>query len=379
MKRTYGWLCLLMLVALLVLPGAVLAQGVAAPPISQPLVTEGIFAVNLANALGVSSTSDPVEAENALAKVRVAPQNGWIGDYPMTPDLVGEVRQALDDAVLNGDLALSRDDALQRFDTATGNVDLAVQAYAGTVTETEAPTPQSCTNYPNPSSISSAYSSEGPPVVTYYCPPPDYYYQYDYVPYPFYWESFWFPGYFILHDFHRHVRYHGHHVLISNHYNDFRRHRMYRVDPVDRLHGRSFSGIGAWRHHRGFISTGRPHSPERIFNAPRTGNVAPGRSGGTVIYRGSGGAAGGGTVFRGSGGVVTGRTPRVGGSTGSAGGGRVGGFQGGPAGGAVRSGSGGFHGGAGGGAPRGGADGGFRGGGGFQGGGGFGGAGGMRR
>lgn len=375
MERTFRWLCLVTLVALLTLPKAVLAQGgAAAPPISQPLVTEGIFAVNLANSLGVSSTSDPVEAENALAKVRVAPQNGWIGDYPMTPDLVGEVRQALDDAVLNGDLALSRDDALQRFDRATGNVDLAVQAYAGTVTETEAPTPQSCTNYPNPSSISSAYSSEGPPVVTYYCPPQDYYYQYDYVPYPFYWESFWFPGYFILHDFHRHVRYHGHHVLISNHYNDFRRHRMYRVDPLDRLHGRSYSGIGAWRHQRGFISTGRPHSPERIFNAPRTGNVGLGRSGGTVIYRGSGG----GGVYRGGSGAVTGRTPRAGGSTGSAGGGHMGGFErgggatfrGGAAGGSIRSGGGGasFHGGAGGGVRGGG--GGFQGGG-FQGGGGM--------
>ncbi|GFO69591.1 hypothetical protein GMLC_31700 [Geomonas limicola] len=373
MKRTLILLSLVMLVAALWRPGVVLAQGAAgAPPISQPLVTEGIFAVNLANALGLSSSSDPVEAENALAKVRVAPQNGWIGDYPMTPDLVGEVRQAVEDAVTDGDLTLSRDDALRRFDTATGNVDLAVQAYAGTVTETEAPTPQSCANYPNPANISSAYSSDGPPVVTYYCPPQDYYYQYDYVPYPFYWGSFWFPGYFILNDFHRHVRYHGHHVLISNHYNDLRRHRMYRVDPVDRFHGRSFSGIGAWRNQRGFISTGRPHSPERIFNAPRTGSVAPGRNGGTGIYRGSGAVGGGaGALSRGAGGVVI-RTPRSGGSTGSAGGGRVGGFHGGATGGAVRSGAGsGFRGGAGGGAAtRGGAGGGFQGGG-FRGGGGM--------
>jgi hypothetical protein len=105
--------------------------------------------------------------------------------------------------------------------------------------------------------------------VTYYAPPPDYDYLYTWVPCPFWWVDFWFAGFFILHDFHR-IEFVNHRtVFISNHFNDIREHRVFRVDAVSRFHGRTFAGIGA--SHRGsFISTGVPRSERTIFNGTRT-------------------------------------------------------------------------------------------------------------
>ena len=82
---------------------------------------------------------------------------------------------------------------------------------------------------------------------------------------------------FVLNDFHRPLFF-GHRVaFISNHFNDFRAHRVFRVDPVSRFRGRTFAGIGV-NGRRGFISTGVSRSERRIFNAPRTGRMPDNRS-----------------------------------------------------------------------------------------------------
>ena len=284
------------------------------PPIDQPLVTEGLFAVDLAAALDISASDDAVEAESALGDVGILPRNGWIADYPVTPDIVAELRGSVAAAVDAGQLSLGRDDALKRFDDALAGAGLAVRAYASG--EATLDRPVSCENYPNPGMIGSYYSSEGPPIVTYYCPPPDYYYLYSWVPYPFWWADFWFPGYFILRDFDRHVPYRGRFVEFSNHFNDVRRHRMFRIDPVDRFHGRTYAGIGV-RPSRRFIPTGQSHGSRTIFNAPRGrsysrsfgGNASftrrgpaasPAlRSGGVSVRSGSSGVRSGGGGTRG--------------------------------------------------------------------------------
>jgi hypothetical protein len=49
--------------------------------------------------------------------------------------------------------------------------------------------------------INNYYYDQGPPVVTYYPPPYEYVYLYDWVPYPVFWFGFWFPGFFICHNF----------------------------------------------------------------------------------------------------------------------------------------------------------------------------------
>jgi len=258
------------------------------PPVSQPLVTEGIFAVKLAESLGIIQTSDEIAAETSLGESGITPRNGWISDYPLTPDIIGEIRQSVATAADNKKLALNREDALKRFGESVESMGLAVRVY--TSGESSMNKPISCEKYPNPATIADAYSGEEPPVVSYYCPPADYYDLYSWVPYPFWWADFWFPGFFILHDFHRHVAFHKHFVQVSNHFIDRRRNHFYRVDPVDRFHGRSYAGIGVRSSHE-FRSIGIPRSSTTIFNAPRGSSAYGGRSmhgGGSGGMRGSG-------------------------------------------------------------------------------------------
>ncbi len=271
------------------------------PPVGQPLVSEGDFAIKIGSALDVVTTDDEVEAESRLGDLGIAPGNGWIADYPVTPDIVVELQNAVANAADTGKLSMNRNEALKRLHDVTVGLGLSVRPYtSGTPYE---PTPASCENYPNPMAINNSYANEGPPVVTYYCPPPDYYALYTWVPCPFWWSNLWFPGFFILHDFHKIVRIHRRVVVISNHFNDVRTHRTFRIDPVDRFRGRTFAGIGVTHPHR-FISTGVPRSDRTIFNAPHiqkmpggTMAVPPSSRGGKTVSpssRGGGDSFGGG-------------------------------------------------------------------------------------
>lgn len=263
------------------------------PPVSQPLVSEGELAIQLAAVLGILSTSDAVEAESALGDSGIAPGNGWIADYPVTPDIIAELRQSVASAAESKQLLLGRDEALKRFDTAIAGFGVTVRPYSSG--ESAANRPVSCENYPEPAMITKTYSGEGPPIVTYYCPPPDYYYLYAWVPYPFWWADFWFPGFFILHDFHRHAFIHNRFILVSNHFTDNRRHRVFRIDPVERFHGRTFAGIGV-RNPRNFTPTGVTNGARTIFNAPRGEAIRGGRDSTGGGGRGSGsGVRGGGS------------------------------------------------------------------------------------
>jgi hypothetical protein len=241
------------------------------PPVGVQTVREGDFAVQLLFALGAGTTDDEVEAESGLGEIGIAPRNGWIADYPVTPDIVGELENSVVSAADSRKLKMSRDEAVKRFRDLSVQLGLAVTPYTGAVTNQP---PTSAGNYPNPEDVSGYYAEEGPPVVTYYAPPPDYYYLYGFVPYPFWCYGFWFPGFYILHDFYRPIFVHNRVGFISNHFNDIRAHRVFRVDPLNRFNGRTFAGIGIPRS-KGFISTGVPRSDRRVFNAPRE-RAAPG-------------------------------------------------------------------------------------------------------
>lgn len=254
---------------LLMMPAFVSAQAGQSkqirPPIASSLVREGDFAIELVTTLDLGTTSDEVEAESLLGGIGITPRNGWIADYPVTPDIMGELQKSVTDAVNAGKLGMTKDEALRRLNDVNTRVGPAAIPYTGdTVSE-----PPSAENYPDPTAVNDYYYEEGPPVYTYYAPPPAYYYLYAFVPYPFWSFGFWFPGYFILHDFHRPFFYHGRHVFCSNHFNDVRIHRTFRVDPVTRFNGKTFAGIGAPRTGR-YIDTGVPKSDRAIFNAPRT-------------------------------------------------------------------------------------------------------------
>ena len=64
------------------------SQAQQVPPVAQTLVREGDFAVKLAATLNLGLPTNEAEAEDMLAKAGVAPLNGWISDYPMTPQIV---------------------------------------------------------------------------------------------------------------------------------------------------------------------------------------------------------------------------------------------------------------------------------------------------
>ena len=243
------------------------------PPISQQLVREGDFAIKLYSALGLGTVQDETEAESGLGQAGIMPRNGWIADYPVTPDIFGELQRSVGDAAANRSIPQGKEAALQTLEAVSAETSLGIKPQTG-LTVGEVPSEEVAQDYPNPAAINDYYQEEGPPVVTYYTPPPDYYYLYGWIPYPFWCDGFWFPGYFILHDFHRSFHRHNRVFFVSNHFNDIRSHRVFRVDPVSRFNGRTFAGIGM-NSRRGFLSTGVPRSQRSIFNAPRA-QAAPG-------------------------------------------------------------------------------------------------------
>ncbi len=268
------------------------------PPISQPLVREGTVAVKLAEVLKIGTTTNEAEAESLLAAAGVAPRNGWVADYPVTPDIVGELQTAVAAAAEAQRISMAKDDALTAFQGAMGEYSLTVrpdtQGNTGDNTAEAIP--------PDPAVINNYYYDEGPPVVTYYAPPPDYAYLYTWVGYPFWWWDAWFPGFFVLVDFD--VHHHRHHF--TNHVFDHNRNRFFSIDPAKRAHGGTFAGNDRPRafrasgtqamQSRGFAgsitATGSPASDNRRWAGPSAaGSVhSPGVQGGspaTLRYRGT--------------------------------------------------------------------------------------------
>ena len=186
------------------------------PPVGPPLIREGDLAIGLQGTLGLGMTQDEVQAESRLGELGIAPRNGWIADYPVTPDITGELQSAVDNAADAGRLPMSRDEAVKRLNEVAAQMGASVVAYAGGAPQAQQAAPES---YPDQGMVDDYYAAEGPPIVTYYNPPPDYFGLYSWVPYPFWSYGFWFPGYFILHDFYRVVRIHNRPVIISNHFN----------------------------------------------------------------------------------------------------------------------------------------------------------------
>jgi hypothetical protein len=289
------------------------------PPVEQPLVPEGYFAVQLVEVLKMGPAQDEVQAENALSSVGIEPKNGWIAGYPVTPPVIGEIEEGVAAAAGTGKLKMGKAEALKALADLKARVGLNITPSAisqpaapqtipgggvgnsviyryvdkeGVIHFTDQyesipleyrnqvetirgnPRPSSSVappsediqaqvpeefSLPNPGPevINNYYYESGPPVVTYYEPPQPYYYLYAWVPYPFWCSGFFFSGYYILHDFHRHVFFHKKPFVVTNHV--ITHNHGFFVEPVNRNLKRS--GTPA-----------RPSSP-RI--APTTG-VQPG-------------------------------------------------------------------------------------------------------
>ena len=232
------------------------------PPIAQTLVREGDFAIKLAEALKMGKAETEAEAESMLASAGITPKNGWIADYPMTPDIIRELEKAVGEAVDGQKLALGKNEALKALRTVAVEHELPIVA-EGPDEYTESP-PPTTPQYATSSAIDNYYYAEGPPVVTYYPPPWDYYYMYAWIPSPFWCSGFYFPGFFILHDFHRGIHRHGHAYIVTNHMRDPGTGRIFAVDPARRHTPRNFGG-GNTPPVRGFDSTGARNGARSIF------------------------------------------------------------------------------------------------------------------
>jgi len=262
MKKAF---IILIAMSLLLMPLGVYGQSdqmpSGAPPVAQTLIREGDFAVKLAEALKIGTAKNEVEAETMLGSSGISPKNGWIADYPVTPDIIGELQSAVAAAADAQKLPMGKEEALQAFRNVSVEFGLAVMpGSSGRYVENQ---PQ-----PNSTIINNYYYDEGPPVVTYYPPPWDYYYLYAWVPYPFWWGGFYFPGFYCLHDFHRVIVVHKRVVVVSNHATDPVSKKVVRVDPAGRGKGKTFKKTDV-SHDRGFNSTDAKRGASSIFERSR--------------------------------------------------------------------------------------------------------------
>ena len=257
-------LVIMMAFSLMIMPFAAYGQSQqtasnSPPPVSQQLVPEGDFALKLVSALNLGTATTEAQAEDMLSSVGIAPKNGWIADYPMTPIIMGQLQDAVVAAADAHKLSMGKDDALKAFQDLTTEFGLAVvPGGSGQYAENQ---PQ-----PDPTMINNYYYDEGPPVVTYYPPPWDYYYLYDWVPYPFWGSGFFFPGFFVLTDFSfvAVVGHHHHHHLITNHFVNPTTHAVSTVDPTTRTFGRSVNT--SFSRTQGFNSSDARRGATSIFN-----------------------------------------------------------------------------------------------------------------
>jgi hypothetical protein len=267
-------------------------RGSGAPPVGQTLVREGDFAISLSETLRVGKTDDEAQAENDLAEIGIAPRNGWIGDYPMTPDIVAELYDAVADAADAGKLSISKDEALRNFENLTAELGMPLRSNQDGGYGQD-PVEGDSGQYADSEALNEYYGSEGPPVVTYYTPPWDYAYMYGWVPYPFWWDHYYFPGYYILHDFHSFRRVH---VVrrninrvavkkVTNHVVDRHTNRIARVDPVNRIRGGNINTLTNTPRERGFRNAEDRKRAEAIVrrNSERVRSVDATQRGGRDV------------------------------------------------------------------------------------------------
>ncbi len=203
------------------------------PPVEQALVREGDLAVQLAAELRLGAAGNEVAAESSLTAVGIAPRNGWVADYPVTPIVFGDLQNAVSAAADAGKLTMSRDQAVAALQRVASDDGLPIRPGNGNYSDNQPIDPN---RYTDPSAVNDYYYEDGPPVVTYYSPPVDYYDLYDWVSYPFWYGGYGFSGFFVLNDFdrihHSHFGGRDDYKLVSNHVFDKGTDRYARIDPV---------------------------------------------------------------------------------------------------------------------------------------------------
>ncbi len=193
MKRLIATSAIVFLLSIPVITYAQPEQNVQkAPPVSQPLIREGNFAIKLVEVLKLGTAKSEAEAESWLASMGIAPRNGWIADHPLTPDIIGELRSAIGVALDSGKLAMKKDEAL-----------LAVQVLIDHQWRLSAvPGKEQARQYGEfPPSVYEGYEGGYEPYYypeSYYYPYYSYYYPYYpyFNPFPYYYGGYYYRGYY---------------------------------------------------------------------------------------------------------------------------------------------------------------------------------------
>jgi hypothetical protein len=171
--------------------------------IAPSVARQGDFALRLAQSLGLPAAEDEEGAIRALNALGIHAVDGWTADYPMTPQVVAELRDAVIATAAAGQLNMSLDAAMSAYAEVAAEfglpppVDLA-PGYAGGGGPASAYVP-SCDG----TALGYYYDSFGTPIYTYCRPPPAYFYLYSWVPCGFQWQGRVFTGFFILNHFNR--------------------------------------------------------------------------------------------------------------------------------------------------------------------------------
>ena len=113
------WLSIATAACLLLFPFAAVAadygsqpsQSQQVPPVAQQLVREGDFAIKLAAELDLGNPGDEANAEDLLTQAGIMPENGWLSDYPMTPEIIGQLQSSIAKAASEGNLPMNTDEA----------------------------------------------------------------------------------------------------------------------------------------------------------------------------------------------------------------------------------------------------------------------------
>jgi hypothetical protein len=205
--------------------------------IAPSVVLQGELAVHLAQALQLPEVADEDATDDtavrALTDRGIAPAQGWMTDYPVTPQIVAELRQTITDAASAGRLDMDPESAVSAFLEVIVELGLPqpeepAPAYADSGTPVVGYAP-AC----DPGMLDDYYVRYGLPYYTYCSPPVAYFYLYTWVPYRFIWHDHHHHGYFILkvvRVFPSHAR--PHHKYYKHRYSD--RHPVERHEPSHR-------------------------------------------------------------------------------------------------------------------------------------------------
>lgn len=167
-------------------------------PLKAERVTQGRFAVQLVEELGLGKQPTTEEAAALLSRIRVSPPLGrWELERPVTPSLVTRLRTLTVSAAEVGTISIQPDEALLAFDTAAALLGVPITAATGD-------------DISDPSYSTTVIQS--PPLVLIAPPPPVYISSYVWVPVQpgFYWGGVWCSGYYVFDVGRRDYRFHRH-------------------------------------------------------------------------------------------------------------------------------------------------------------------------